>query len=210
MDRTQYVQAALTRAAFILPTARTTIEKQDQTTKPQPGNTTPGSRPPANLEASEAAHEISRSLTTISGLLDRGYDHTAPPVVDEARNLNHWTNKLWHLVDHPAEGEILAPCQCGYALIAYQDTGTTHCKTCGTVYDIEERRHKRQEDLTALDDMEGTLTDLETYARLAGLPITKRQLRRWRDKGSITPLAPHVTDSTTVSATSKRNTETVA
>lgn len=171
-----------------MPTARTTIEKQDQVATPQPGNTTPGSRPPANLEASEAAHQISRSLTIISGLLDRGYDHSAPPVVDEARNLDHWTSRLWHLVDHPPEGETLAPCACGRALVAYRETGTVYCRSCGEVYDIEERRQKRRDDMGALDDMEGTLADLERYAHLAGLPITRRQLKRWREKGSITPV----------------------
>ena len=185
MDRTQYVQAALTRAAFILPTARTTIEKQDQTTTPQPGNTTPGSRPPANLEASEAAHEISRSLTTISGLLDRGYDHTTPPVVDEARNLDHWTSRLWQLVDHPPEGETLAPCTCGRALVAYRETGTVYCRSCGEVYDIEERRQKRRDDMEALDDMEGTLKQMCIYSEMSGRPVKMRTLRWWRDSGEL-------------------------
>ena len=188
MDRQQYVQAVLTRAAFILPTARTTIEKQDQTTKPQPGNTTAGSRPPANLEASEAAHQISRSLTTISGLLDRGYDHTAPPVVDEARNLDHWTSRLWQLVDHPPEGETLAPCMCGRALVAYRETGTVYCRSCGEVYDIEERRQKRRDDSQALDDMEGTLTQVIRYAEAAGYRPNLQTAHSWARRGKLKPV----------------------
>ena len=185
MDRQQYVEAALTRAAFILPTARTTIEKQDQVVTPQPGNTTAGSRPPANLDASEAAHQISRSLTVISGLLDKGYDHSAPPVVDEARNLNHWTDRLWHLVDHPPEGETLAPCACGRALVAYRETGTVYCRSCGEVYDIEERRQKRRDDSQALDDMEGTLTQVIRYAEAAGYKANLQTAHAWARRGKL-------------------------
>ena len=169
-----------------MPTARTTIEKQDQTTTPQPGNTTPGSRPPANLDASEAAHQISISLTIISGLLDKGYDHSAPPVVDEARNLNHWTDRLWQLVDHPPEGETLAPCVCGRALVAYRETGTVYCRSCGEVYDIEERRQKRRDDSQALDDMEGTLTQVVRYAEAAGYSFKRATIRKWVERGKLT------------------------
>ena len=188
---TEFVRKQLERAHHIIAELPTTIQRQDRT-MPK-GSAIVGksysSRPAARLHAAEIRNRLLAHLNPINAALQAGFPMDDPRIVRAVEALEPVIDEAWRAVDLPTEPEILAPCgRCGGALSATKQTGTVFCRACGEVYDIEERRTRKHENVRELDHLEGTLTQIAAWASAAGYDLKASTMRSWVSRKKLSPV----------------------
>lgn len=115
--------------------------------------------------------------------------------------LHKVSQRLWDIVDRPPLRTTLGQCS-ACATFLYADIkdpdpeskrvdfvrDVIECPSCGTTVDVRERREAM---LDMADDYALTATEASTALTQLDMPVTPERIRKWAERGRLTPVGSH-------------------